>query len=294
MPNANGRLALWLCLFEVLQVTLALGPAQAQPSERVLPLGTGEILELHGAAWAVKGKEPRRPLRQGEHLWGSQRIETSPDENSRIEVRFPDGSLLRIGPSAAVTVLCETRQVALHRGRILVAADRMLGSLAVMTRWLMLRPEGTTYVVELDDRDRTQEPRLELTVLEGAVCACPVMPPDGTEKPAPPRELPKREMIILPGERLEVKAGLPPLRPQPESLTARLADEPLIAGFARRLPTWLRIDDLADQQRRRFLAGRNERLRREIFWKRPPRPPVKLPPLFTEPDSVIVRYEYPP
>jgi hypothetical protein len=103
-----------------------------------------------------------------------------------------------------------------------------------------------------------------------------------------------QNMIILPGERLEVTTGSGPFHPQPESLTARMKDEPLIAGFTTRLPTWLRIDDLADQQRRHFLAGRNERQRREIFWQRPPLAPFKLPPLFAEPDSVIVRYEFPP
>jgi hypothetical protein len=43
-----------------------------------------------------------------------------------------------------------------------------------------------------------------------------------------------------------------------------------------------------------MLAGRNERLRREIFWKRPPLPPTELPPLFGEPDSVILKWYYPP
>lgn len=292
--------------FCLLLLGLALGSqARGAPSEpvaeQVLPLGSALVSELYGAAFL---KEPRRPLQKGERLTGDSSIETDSSEGSRLELRFADGSLLRIGRGTVLTILPKTRQVALHRGRLLVAADRMLGSIAVLTRRLSFLPEGTTYGVELDDSFGAKPPRLWLTVLEGAVWACPVAAPDSdiAEKGAPRKapSLPsiqlqrlakKREMIILPGERLEVTTESSLLRPQPVSLTTLLQSDPLIVGFSRRLPTFLRIDDLADQQRRHFLAGRNERLRREIFWKRPPRPPLKLPPLFSAPGSVTVRYE---
>lgn len=273
--------------------------APAHQSEKILPLGTAEISDLSGTAFTGN---PRRPLQKGERVAGDVRIETAPEPNSRVELRFADGSLLRLGQGAALTLLPTVRQVALHRGRLLVASDRMLGSIAVITRRLSFVPEGTTYVVELDDKIAGQAPRLSLSVLEGAVCACPIAVPVGG-KPGPkgtaPITLPKMQkipqnLIILPGERLDVPpdwADKSPPNPQPASLTEQLKSEPLIAGFARRLPTWLRIDDLADQQRRHFLAGRNQRLRREIFWKIPRPAALQLPKVLYEPDSVVVRYE---
>ena len=41
--------------------------------------------------------------------------------------------------------------VVVHRGRVLVAADRMIGGLAVLTRRAALLPEGTTYLAETSD-----------------------------------------------------------------------------------------------------------------------------------------------
>jgi hypothetical protein len=264
--------------------------------ERILPLGPADVSDLHGAAYVHKDSA-RRPLQPGAHVAAGERIETAATPGSGVELRFADGSLLRLGAATAVTLLSDARQVALHRGRLLVAADRMLGSISVLTRRLWFVPEGTTYVLDLVEPsgDASVGSRLELTVLEGAVCACPVAASEAgaaSAQPALKTVAPKRDQIVLPGERLVVSGpGWSVPAPQPESLTARMNEEPLISGFSRRLPTWLRIDELADQQRRHFLAGRNERLRREIFWKRPPRPAIKLPALFSEPRSVTVRYE---
>ena len=273
--------------------SLAAEPLQAQPGERILPLGPAEVFGLQGQAFAIaipeKGKQPvRRALQKGEKLTHGQRIDTAETADSRLELRFLDGSVVRLGPSTSVNLLSDVRQMALHRGRLLVAGDRMLGSIAVLTRFRSFFAEGTTYVVALEDYDKNLPPRLELIVLEGAVAACPVAPDD--TKAVKSKLVPSKNWIVVHGERLEVR--LPPAesKPQNDSLTARLKDEPLIAGFSTRLPTFLRIDDLADQQRRGFLTSRNERLRREIFWKRPPRA-VKLSPVLADP--VIVRYEYP-
>ncbi len=291
-----------LCLLgqkEALAARKLPGAVVQRSAERILPLGAAEVTELHGAAFVMEaGKTQARPLRIGEPIPGGQLIETGDSAESRLELHFADGSVIRLGRSTKVMLLPNARQVALHRGRMLVAADRMLGSIAVLTRRLSFLPEGTTYLVELDDsqRDKNQEARSALTVLEGVVFACSnaATPPGATS--AKPRRLAPatpKDILVLPGERLESGQIKGPPRPVADSLSARMNDEPLIVQFSRRLPTWLRIDELADQQRRRVLFGRNARLRREIFWKRPPRPPIKLPPLFADPDSVTVHYDYP-
>jgi hypothetical protein len=266
-------------------------PDAPTSGERVLSLGAAEAAELVGAAFVRTGKEARRPLQKGERLASGQRIETGDAEDTRLELRFGDGSLLRLGKGAAITLLTASRQVALHRGRLLVDGDRMLGSIAVLTRFRSFVPEGTTYTVELDVNVPTA-PRLELVVLDGAVCACPVTDPDGRSDVRP---RPTKNWIVVHGEKLDVRpaGGIGDPTPQPDALTDRLRDDALLTRFARRLPSWRRIDDLADQQRRGFLLSRNERLRREIFWKRPVRPPIKLPAPFSDPDSVTVKYEYP-
>lgn len=259
--------------------------------ERVLPLGAGETAELVGTAFVRTGKEARRPLHRGERLTSGQRIETGDGDGTRLELRFGDGSVLRLGRSASITLLSDTRQVALHRGRLLVDGDRMLGSLAVLTRFRSFLPEGTTYSVELDVGN-SASPRLELVVFDGAVCACPVAETDPKAEKKP-RPQPTKNWIVVHGEKLDVKPLPSDTAPQIDSLTERLKGDPLVTGFARRLPAWRRIDDLADQQRRGFLTSRSERLRREIFWKRPARPPIKLPAPLSDPDSVRVEYEYP-
>ena len=267
-------------------------PLQAQPGEHILPLGAAEVMELYGNVFTSAGRDAksRRALQKGEKLPHGQRFETGPSDDSRLSLRFADGSVVRLYKDSAITLLSDVRQVALHRGRVLVAGDRMLGSIAVLTRFRSFLAEGTTYIVDLDASQPNQPPRLELVVLEGAVCACPVAAPNA--KSDAKVQLSKN-WIVLPGERLDVRPLPAEIKPVSDALTARLKDEPLIAGFAQRLPSWLRIDDLADQQRRNFLPGRNERLRREIFWKRPARPPIKLPELLADPNSVTVRYEYP-
>jgi ferric-dicitrate binding protein FerR (iron transport regulator) len=264
--------------------------AAAATGERLLPLGPATVRQLHGSAWrTAAAPSARQLLANGATLQTGQRIETAAD--SHLELRFADSSLLRLGPGSAITLLSDQRQVALHCGRLLVAADRMLGSIAVLTQTLALLPEGTTYLVELTAATDGSPPQLELVVLEGAVTAGSVIADGAAKRPAAPQRRP--ELTVFPGERLTVRGSDLPAAPLPDSLTSRLKSEPLLTGFAEPLPSWRHIDDLADQQRRHLLAGRNQRLRRESFWKRPPRPPLKLPPLFSGPDSIIIRYELP-
>jgi hypothetical protein len=307
--GARYRGALALCLGAVLGLGAAAASALTPPGETLLPLGLAEVSELQGEAWAV-APAPRRPLHVGDRIGDGQQVLTS--DQARLELRFLDGSLLRVGGGSALTLLPQLRRVALHRGRVLVAADRMLGGLGILLRQAVLLPEGTTYVAAV------AESSAELTVLEGAVCACSVAPTavrlanPGTpaaaatttpRPPAPPPGAtlpPTREQMVLPGESITVGAagpgdpGLPKgQHPHAIGLADLVKTEPLITSFTRPLPALRQITELADQQRRSVLAGRNERLRREIFWKRKPRAPVKLPALFNEPDSVIIKYYYP-
>ncbi len=308
-----GRLAvgLGLGLGLGMMVSAVAAPALAQPRpvETLLPLGPAQVSELYGEA-AAMGPKARTPLHVGDRVTDGQQVQTG--AAARLELRFADGTLLRIGAEAALTLLPQLRRVALHRGRVLVAADRMLGGLAVLTRRTALVPEGTTYLAGVTEAGD------ELTVLEGAVCACAVAAPEASARPpaagsaagsAPATEPatrpilpPSRDQMILPGEALTlpllkpapgpVKPAAPP-RPQLRLLSELLNSEPLITGFTRPLPSLRVISGLALLQRRGVLSSRNERQRRELFWKRPARPPIKLPPLFSEPDSVIIRYTYP-
>lgn len=313
-PNKSkpGRLpvCLGLCLGLWTLVSTVAAPASAEPrpAETLLPLGPAQVSELYGEAAAMSAKA-RTPLHVGDRVTDGQ-VQTG--AAARLELRFADGTLLRIGPEAALTLLPQLRRVALHRGRVLVAADRMLGGLAVLTRRTALLPEGTTYLAGVTEAGD------ELTVLEGAVCACAVAPPEASPRPPAPGAAagsatapdpatrptlpPSRDQMILPSEALTLPppkpAGGPlkpaaPPRPQLRVLSELLKSEPLITGFTRPLPSLRVISTLALLQRRGVLPGRNERQRRELFWKRPARPPVKLPPLFNEPDSVIIRYTYP-
>ena len=85
------------------------------------------------------------------------------------------------------------------------------------------------------------------------------------------------EQVILPGEVLRIGAGGPRTWCD---LDAVLDGEALLRAFPAPLGTLGRLRALSDQQRRGVLAGRNERLRRELGWRRRPRPPLILPELF--------------
>lgn len=302
-----GRLA--ICLWMMLSAAATPAAAQPRPAETLLQLGPPQVSELYGEAAAMSPKA-RVPLHVGDRITEGQQVQTG--AAARLELRFPDGTLLRVGAASTLTILPQLRRVALHRGRVLVTADRMLGGLAVLTRRTALLPEGTTYVAAVTDAGD------ELTVLEGAVCACAVAAPDPSARPPAPGSAassalpgdaasrpilpPSRDQMILPGEVLTLPLPKPapgpakpaaPPRPQLKLLAELLKSEPLITGFTRPLPSLRVINDLVLFQRRGVLSARNERQRRELFWKRPARPPVKLPPLFNEPDSVIIRYTYP-
>lgn len=271
----------------VLLLALRGGPALAV--ERVLPLGPAEVSELAGAAWVVKPSQPQVPLAKGQRLTETPLIETA--ALARLELRFADGTLIRLGERTKLTLLPSERRVYLHQGRILVVGDRMAGGLAVLSELAALLPEGTSYLVEATPQPGGKSlAALTVTVVEGAVCACPMAMADG----APSGAARVRDAMVLPGEQLTVvdKLRRPPVKTV--RLAPIVASEPLWMGFASKLPPLRWVTENLDQQRRGILASRNARLRREIFWKRPPHPPVKPPTQFIEPaPPPTVRYEYP-
>lgn len=282
-------------------------PVPKPRDERIVPLGPAEVRELAGELTirdvAAAGAVPVRMLRVGDTLPAGAWLRTSSPSASRVELRFTDGSLLRLGPDTEVSIVAAQRQIILHRGRVLVVADRMVGGIAVLTATRAFLPEGTTYLVDSGPTAASPRPTgLRLAVLEGAVCACAVeaqpRPAAAGKPPLRPQPRPLREQIVLPGEAWTAPpapaTGAAPTSPQPPralDLAATLRGEPLLVAFATPLPSLAKITELADQQRRRLLAGRNARLRREIFWKRPPRAPLKLPALLAAPSGVTVTYE---
>lgn len=283
----------------------AASPTVAVPSpkprdERIVPLGAAEVRELFGGATQQVGAAAPTPLSRGLTVGGELRIQTATPPGGRLELRFADGTLLRLGEATAISLLPSGRQIALHHGRLLVVADRMVGGLTVLTAGRAFVPEGTTYLVESPaGPPGAAGARLtRLSVLEGAVCACQVAAPVAApSKPGQPvlRPAPfaQRDQMILSGESwssADRPAGAT-ATPQTFDLLATLRSEPLVAAFAAPLPSLSKIAELAEQQRRKILAGRNARLRREIFWRRPPRAPLRLPALFAEPSSVTVTYE---
>lgn len=279
-------------------------PVPKPRDERIVPLGPAEVRELAGELTirdvAAAGAVPMRMLRAGDTLPAGAWLRTSSPSASRVELRFTDGSLLRLGPDTEVSIIAAQRQIILHRGRVLVVADRMVGGIAVLTATRAFLPEGTTYLVDSGPTAASPRPTgPRLAVLEGAVCACAVEARPQPAAPGKPRPLPQpqREPIVLSGEAWTLPSapapGAAPPRPPPLALdlAATLRGEPLLVAFATPLPSLAKITELADQQRRRLLAGRNARLRREIFWKRPPRAPLKLPALLAAPSSVTVTYD---
>lgn len=272
--------------------------------ERIVPLGPAEVTELLGSASLLRdspaGPSGQQGLSRGMTVSGEVRIQTAATPAGRAELRFSDGSLLRLDGGTTISLLPAQRQVVLHAGRILVVADRMVGGVTVLTAGRAFVPEGTTYFVEeaTEGAGAALAVKTRLTVLEGAVCACMVTAsPPAASKPgqAAPRPAPGavREQMILPGETWSslVKPGAPASTPVVIDLTTLLRAEPLVSAFSAPLPSLAKLAELADQQRRRLLSGRNARLRREIFWKRQPRAPLRLPALLADPNSVTVTYE---
>lgn len=279
---------------------------RAHAAETVISLGVAKVAALTGSATtqaaaarppagpspapaqapsANPSWAPPRTLRVGDSIGSGEQVKTS--TASQLELVFADGTLLRLGPASAVVLLPAARRVLLGAGRALVCADRMVGGLTVLTRDAALLPEGTTYLVELASGAGVSA----VSVLEGAVCACPIEP--SVAGAAARRPTPTRDRMVLPGESLPLRSGAGPEAPTARDLGALLKSEPLITGFQRPLPSLRVLVDLADQQRRRVLAARNDRLRREIFWKRPPRAPLKLPELLGGPTGVRFEYYFP-
>lgn len=279
-------------------------PVPPPRPERIVPLGPAEVREQIGSA-SLQRRSPAglaapQALLRGATVSGEVLIKTAASPPGRVELRFADGSLLRLDQGTTISLLPAQRQIALHAGRLLVVADRMVGGVTVLTAGRAFVPEGTSFLVEADAGPSASgsPAATHLTVLEGAVCACTVAvaspPPNPAGQPVlRPTPGALHEQMVLPGETWHsaAKSATGPAATPAIDLGLLLRTEPLVSAFPAPLPSLAKIAELADQQRRKLLLGRNARLRREIFWKRPPRAPLRLPALFADPNRVTVRYE---
>jgi hypothetical protein len=215
------------------------------------PLGAARVSFLKGMAWRVHGPKERIPVAVGDAVAADESLVTGAGAETRAELSFADGSLIRLGAETTVRLGAEERGIELRAGRILVQSDRMLGGLGVRTATLRLDPYGTTYLVTLGT-----EGGADVAVLEGAVRVARA-----------PQEA--ESAFVLSGETLHVQAKERPGQPAPFGIDQALSGDPLIASPLRPLPSLSRIRTQAGQQRRGVLAGRNERLRSELGWQRP-------------------------
>ncbi len=264
-PTLRGALRLGCGLLLLCWLLLS----QASAEVRVLPPGPAEVHELVGSAWFHQASQPRQPIRRGMKLSDTPWLETA--AGARLELRFADGTILRLGENTQVTLFPSDRRLWLSLGKALVVSDHTTGGLSVLSDLVSLLPEGTSYLTEAKaGPDGKTLASVTVTVIEGVVCACPVTN-------SSPDAQPTRDTLVLPGEQMIVRD--PTQRPKPQMIQIKTFVEsaPLWIGFASKLPErrWIPIN--IDNQRRGILEGRNSRLRREIFWKRPAHAPV--PPL---------------
>lgn len=287
-------------------------PVPKPRDERIVSLGLAEVRELAGGTGltvrpltGTAATAPARVLTRGQTVSGEVQLQTAAAPPSRAELRFSDGTLLRLDGGTTITLLPAQRQVALQTGRLLVVADRMVGGITVLTRGRAFVPEGTTYLVEAGALSvgaagatgPMGATEARVTVLEGAVCACLVTASAQKATVGQPTARPNpgalRDQMILPGETWSGRdpGGTQTALPAAIDLGVLLRSEPLLTAFSAPIPSLAKIAELSDQQRRKLLAGRNARLRREIFWKRQPRAPLRLPALLADPNSVTVTYE---
>lgn len=259
----------------------------ARAGERILPLGPAELTVAEGDVQAGRGERELRAVPRGTRLADAPWIRTGP--GAHAELRFADGTLLRLGERTRVTLFPAERRVWLAQGKLLVVGDRMAGGLAVLSELAALLPEGTSYLVEAVQKpDGKSLASIQVTVIEGAVCACSVA------ASVPSQATASRDAMVLPGETMTIVDLWKRPAPKTVSLAQIVSSEKLWMGFATQLPELRWVKENLDQQRRGILGSRNTRLRREIFWKRPPHPPVPPPKQFIEPAKPPqVRYEFP-
>lgn len=258
-----------LRLWTVLLIGLWLTQTSARAELRVLPLGEAEVREVIGSAWLRPAGKPRQPIQLGLRLRDTPGLETA--AGARLELRFADGTVLRLGENTQATLFPNERRLWLFAGKALVVSDHSTGGLSVLSDLVALLPEGTSYLTEAKPGASGKSVQsVTVTVLEGVVCAC-------TISARAPQGQPTRDALVLPGEQMVIRDPIQRPRPQMIPIKTVVETEPLWVSFASKLPErrWLPIN--IDNQRRGILESRNSRLRREIFWKRPAHAPV--PPL---------------
>lgn len=243
--------------------------------ERVLPLHHLRVTTLGGQLVhqpLVGERTAHKSLRQGQSIVrlaeGDRLFTRGPDGHA--ELLFSDGSRLRLAADTHVTLWPTSRRIELRTGRVLLQADRMLGGLALVTEHWVVSPLGTTYLVE---QTEGASATLLVSVLEGAVCmrARSMVPAQDAAN-----ESCTSDDLVLPGEQRELlptKAGWQ-AHTGPLLLDQILSSEPLLSGRVfLPLPVAVhkKISGSAGEQRQGLLSRRNDRLRREVFWQRPPR-----------------------
>lgn len=281
-----------LCQLAVLGL-LFFGGSLASPlpaalaGERILPLGPAEVSSAVGDVSAGRSDRELHAVQKGVRLTTEPWVKTGP--GAHAELRFADGTLIRLGERTRITLFPTERRVWLAQGKVLVVSDRMAGGLAVLSELAALLPEGTSYLAEAVAKpDGKSLASVTVTVIEGAVCACSIA------ANVPSQAAATRDAMVLPGETMTIVDLWKRPAPKAVSLLQIVSSEKLWMGFETPLPELRWVKENLDQQRRGILGSRNTRLRREIFWKRPPHPPVPPPTQFIEPAKPPqVRYEFP-
>lgn len=221
---------------------------QSPATAREPPLGAATIIAIDGSA---QHGSPPSPLHAGDHLKEEDLVYSGP--SSRLALRFSDGTLLRLDSDSTLRIGEASRQIELEHGRVLIHSDLMIGGVRAWAPGIRCNPAGTIYMLESNPTGAT------VTVLDGVVrvSSAPTAPP----------------ILIAPGEQLQgtPKIGTSSLQlgtPHEVKLDRLLGSERLLIGWAHELPALHRITEHADEQRRGVLDGRNQRLKRELRWKR--------------------------
>lgn len=168
----------------------ALFPGRAAPAAEKPSEGThAKVTMLEGAAQVTaKGEEKGRPLKKGDRLSRDQEVRVS--EKSRIEIRFPDGTVMRFSERSTVKLNDvyysrksgdKTVKVDLSLGKLWANVKKLVTSdsrVEVKTANAVAGVRGTVYRVNAEEDKSTV-----VKVYDGSVSVSGV--PREAPKPAP-------------------------------------------------------------------------------------------------------------
>jgi hypothetical protein len=219
------------CGAAFLLAALAAAPARAQPK-------SAQVSTLEGRAQKSRAGSPGSELKVGSALAPGDVVETRAD--SRLEIRFGDGSLLRLGPEARL-LLAEAHFAGRAQRR--VSARLFFGKLwakvtsvlqgeqkfQVETENAVAGVRGTTFRVEAN-ADKSVLVRVydgQVAVGKGGPAAAP---PAGERREVPgPQEVTREQWERLVGRQMQilVSADGTPGEPEPFSPDAE-QDDPFV------------------------------------------------------------------